>query len=355
MPDNTNTPTAPTDLGTLRAGIEAAIGPTPDAYTAHRELMARGYRDLAQALADALEANLYDRPGAPPRTIGDLERLARKAFRVPADALTRARDRYIAHQGEAERTRIYPPLTGAGAPSLGRYYDPALDAYVPIESPPPPPALPLTAREELRLHAAMQMPIAGADLDDVELLHYTERVGRSRPPAPAPTFTTSIGEADAGMDAEYSALVAELGLARDAVDGERIKTLVGELGLHVYDRAQVDAYLHHAYNVPPGGMTPRVVWGWRPLREADRDPRAATHGYNGKLQPAAAPYTKPIPYPVLRTVKAIRDACPSARFFVSDDMHGEKIPDPFLLVIIAGQEYVIERWDEPAFRERAPQ
>jgi hypothetical protein len=177
-------------------------------------------------------------------------------------------------------------------------------------------------------------------------------LSQKRPKAKPPTSTTTIGEPEA-VDAEYAALVADLGLNSAAVDLERFKALVPHLGLHVYQRQEVQEYLHALYKVPIGDLTPTVVWGWRPLRTVDRHATAAMAQYNGKLQRGAPIYSKPIPYPVLLTVKAVRDACPSATFFVSDNMNAEKIPDPFLLVVVAGQEFVIERWDEPAFRAKA--
>jgi hypothetical protein len=172
----------------------------------------------------------------------------------------------------------------------------------------------------------------------------------ARPPAKAPSATTTIGAAEP-IDADYAALVAELGVNSAAVDLERFKALVPALGLHVYDRAQVTEYLHCQYKVPPSDLTPVVLWGWRPLREKDRI-GASMIGFNGRVQPGAPLYSKPIPYPVLLTVKAIVDACPSATFFVSDELQGERIPDPFLLVRVAGEEFVVERWDEPAFRAK---
>jgi hypothetical protein len=59
---------------------------------------------------------------------------------------------------------------------------------------------------------------------------------------------------------------------------------------------------------------------------------------------------KPIPYPVLLTIDAVVQAFPMVRLFVSDEMREEAIPDPFLLVKLGRDEFVIERWDEPAFR-----
>jgi len=224
-------------------------------------------------------------------------------------------------EDDLRRMQARPPATANQAPDLRRVYDARLDTYLPIPSP----------------------YVSGVDWG-------TPPTPQTRPPAKAPTSTTTIGE-PAAIDADYAALVADLGINSAAVDLERFKALVPELGLHVYVDAEVREYLHSLYKVPVGDLTPRVVWGWRPLRPIDRVPGAAA-GYNGKVQRGVEPYTKPIPYPVLLTVKAVRDACPSARFYVSDEMSGEAIPDPFLLVEIAGQQFVIERWDEPAFRAK---
>lgn len=173
----------------------------------------------------------------------------------------------------------------------------------------------------------------------------------TRPPAKEPTSTTTIGDAEA-IDAEYAALVAELGIHSGAVDLETFKALVPRAGLRVYNDEEVRQYLHGKYNVPVGDLSREVLWGWRPLREIDRTPGTMI-GFNGRIQRSAPAYTKPIPLPVLLTVKTVRDACPSAKFFVSDEMQAERIPDPFLLVEIAEHQFVIERWDEPAFRAKA--
>lgn len=173
----------------------------------------------------------------------------------------------------------------------------------------------------------------------------------TRPPAKDPTSTTTIGEAEA-IDEKYAALVADLGINSGAVDLESFKALVPRAGLRVYDDEEVKQYLHGKYAVPVGDLSPMVLWGWRPLREADRVSGPLVQ-FNGRIQRSAPTYTKPIPLPVLLTVKTVRDACPSAKFFISDEMQGERIPDPFLLVEIGGHQFVIERWDEPAFKAKA--
>lgn len=207
--------------------------------------------------------------------------------------------------------------------------------YMPITPAPPPPFMP----------SGYQW--IGVDYAGTPMPGPTQ--GRVRPPAKEPTSTSSLGAAE-DIDAEYAALVAELGVNSAAVDLETFKALVPRAGLRIYNRPEVQEYLHCKYSVPVGNVTGYVHWGWRPLRAVDRGVGKATRSENGVVQRGAEIYAKPIPFPVLLTVKAVRDACPSAQFFVSDEMQAEKIPDPFLLVVVAGEEFVIERWDEPGFR-----
>lgn len=79
---------------------------------------------------------------------------------------------------------------------------------------------------------------------------------------------------------------------------------------------------------------------------------------------SAGEYDRPIPYPVLRTMARIRETYPEARFEISEITKVPK-PDPFLRVGIQPLQpgpyeprtraypdewFIIERWDEPAFR-----
>jgi hypothetical protein len=170
----------------------------------------------------------------------------------------------------------------------------------------------------------------------------------ARPPAKEPS-TVAIAEPEV-IDAAYATLAGELGLQTAAIDRERFKAYVHDAGLRVYDRAEVQEYLHAKYGVPPGNITAHVVWGWRPLRAVDQRTVGTGQSANGVIQYGAPLYAKPIPYPVLLTIKAVRDAAPSAHFYVSDDFNRERIPDPFLLVEVGEEQFVIERWDEPSFR-----
>jgi hypothetical protein len=89
-----------------------------------------------------------------------------------------------------------------------------------------------------------------------------------------------------------------------------------------------------------------IYWGWFPLRGVDRDRPSGIGPGNTRV------YQKAVPVEVLMTVEKIMDRLdhPHVRFYVADV---EKIRiDPFLCVTARGcPVYVIERWDEPAFRE----
>jgi hypothetical protein len=88
-------------------------------------------------------------------------------------------------------------------------------------------------------------------------------------------------------------------------------------------------------------------WAWHPLRAADlQRPRGLTPG-NSQMKR----YEKPVPVAVLMIVERIQDALGTqVRFYVADIRERVKV-DPFLAVTAEGCPlYVIERWDEPAFR-----
>ena len=192
-------------------------------------------------------------------------------------------------------------------------------------------------------------PGGGADWAVVD--SYLETAPEIRPAPVDPQGRPVTVDAATAPDAEYAALAGALGLSVAVVD--RFKMFLSERGLCTYDADQVRVYLNWKYRVPEHNPYTRFVrWGWRPLREVDQNDAATYAGLNGLIQHGAAPYRKPIPYPVLLTVKAIVDAFAGARCFVSDDMQGEAIPDPFLLVVVGGAEFIVERWDEPAFRPK---
>jgi hypothetical protein len=243
----------------------------------------------------------------------------------------------------------------------------------PAEATPVPPASPTEYQEYMRrVQAHMEAAHRDAQrmIDRPVVVGYdittditTDRTGPAPAnriaPAPAtprtakePTTLTPVvvPGLDPEFTDEYRTLAAELGINTAPIDTATFHAWLSAQGLRVYHYGEVQEYLHAQYKVPVGNITPLVVWGWRPLRAVDQIVNQARSLANGSLQPSVTPYAKPIPYPVLRTVKAVRDAFPAAHFFVSDEMQAEQIPDPFLLVELGGKHYVIERWNEPAFR-----
>lgn len=61
-----------------------------------------------------------------------------------------------------------------------------------------------------------------------------------------------------------------------------------------------------------------------------------------------ARYTQAIPSPVIDTMIWVKEEFPSATFSISEV---KRYPDPFLMVTLHGREYIIEKWDEPGYRE----
>lgn len=175
-------------------------------------------------------------------------------------------------------------------------------------------------------------------------------------------------------------LVANVKAARErdaaavAAEELRVRCLaaLSELGLRTYDEHTVAAYLKTVYGATPFGWralrerdNPSVDGGGRPWRQLGDYFNARTTGWEsmylaspGKAQPMriiggwdAALYSKPIPLPVLLTVENIQHRLPEACFFISDEAQRMTQPvDPFLMVLVGNERYIVERWDEPNFR-----
>jgi len=167
-------------------------------------------------------------------------------------------------------------------------------------------------------------------------------------PHEAPRPSTPADELD-----RYARLASELGITTIATE-ELLKAILADEAIHVYDLAKVSVYMYATVQKEIAkGAPPNLVWGWVPLRERDAAARPPVIR-NPFRQSIELPrvYTKPVPYPVLCTVKKIVDRMgPDAvEFFVTD--YGVARPDPFLAVKAKGgfSMYVIERWDEPSFR-----
>lgn len=168
---------------------------------------------------------------------------------------------------------------------------------------------------------------------------------------------------------DYRAVAGRIGFAVPMPKIDRsieFENTLSEMGLRRYPEKQVHAYLNKQYG--------RVRWGWRSLRRKDYDRFAMNNGvfmandkslndsltswgrrHNGQIigRRDANTYEKPVPYPVLLTVERIAAEFPEACFFVNDEARpiaSEKHLDPFLMVVIGKNRYIIERWDEPKFR-----
>lgn len=99
-------------------------------------------------------------------------------------------------------------------------------------------------------------------------------------------------------------------------------------------------------------------WGWRYTGDSSR------FGWKRPGSPLNGPYTKPVPYEVLLTMEKLLQHNSYLRFYISDLATKQDAtrpdPDPFLAVtdqdfeeaIKNNRLFVIERWDEPAFRQK---
>lgn len=127
----------------------------------------------------------------------------------------------------------------------------------------------------------------------------------------------------------------------------RLVDAIKHNNISCYDYDAVDMYLRK--QMPNG-------WSWTPLGQSDSDDRntfpAVSNWYFGAITPRRL-YNKPVPLPVLNTVAILRDAVGTAlRCYVSDEL--ENWGDPFLMVRVhLGQRvFIVERWDEPGFRDK---
>lgn len=124
---------------------------------------------------------------------------------------------------------------------------------------------------------------------------------------------------------------------------EEYKALQLKLGIGIifpsYPLESVLRYLDAKYGC-------RTNWAWVPVRHTDI---ITANNFNDVTNRT---YTKPIPFPVLKTIDEISTLYPQAQFFISDERQPSDMKDPFLLVTLdKGRTlHVVERWDEPAYR-----
>jgi hypothetical protein len=132
---------------------------------------------------------------------------------------------------------------------------------------------------------------------------------------------------------------------------EKLRACLTEENIHTYNYPQVVNYLDDKLGAD---------WEWRGLRTMDTEhlkgcylkgcylPAEKSHR---KVLFADEPYRGAVPLPVLLTVQKICKAVPEVHFYVSCPKGADG--DPFLMVINRQLgPHVVERWDEPNFRER---
>ena len=168
--------------------------------------------------------------------------------------------------------------------------------------------------------------------------------------------TQQFQETDTDFLKDYRRVAEKLGVAvRSPGSLTPFKTWLSTEGVPCYSEDKVKTYLNKMLGKNNTDYThTSQYWLWRGARVND------TIIYNTKY--AGAPvgltslkYSKPLPYPVMLTMERIQGAFPNAGFYISDtytDNEKAAMRDPFLLVIVGDERYIVERWDEPNFRDR---
>jgi hypothetical protein len=169
----------------------------------------------------------------------------------------------------------------------------------------------------------------------------------AKEPAPMPSRGASRRPKLVGDEmAEYIRVSEEIGIdcCTDLVR-EKLLRCLDEESIHVYNHKQVIEYLDEKLGND---------WEWRGLRTIDAEHLAGFHTIQDgarNVNFTKEPYRGAVPLPVLLTVKKIQAAVPEVFFYVSAPKNNDG--DPFLAVTSRQLGmYVVERWDEPNFRER---
>ena len=187
-------------------------------------------------------------------------------------------------------------------------------------------------------------------------------VAVSEPPTPQPV---AISDGNIFDMVEYKALVAELGVDDSAIRNQEFRQFLADEGIQVYDYEKVVAFLDAKVRGEAKKLRIEyLIWMWKPVNSkypvVGRYPQhtdSSISGWivvNGNLAGSSLPstyiYSRPIPHPVLLTMKKIKDKFgDQVAFYVSD--YEVRTPDPFLMVTGPGLDfYCVERWDEPNFR-----
>ncbi len=158
--------------------------------------------------------------------------------------------------------------------------------------------------------------------------------------------TRSVAVAVEEPSDEYVRLSQHLGINTIPLRLVDLAKVVREETLGIYPYEDVVCYLDKQVEKLAGSRSNRWhsfhEWRWHPVKEY-RSSHRYESPFDGRI------YNKPIPPEVLPTIERIVDRFPDAEFYVTDI---QEFKDPFLGVTVPGSEtlFVIERWNEPAFR-----
>ena len=144
---------------------------------------------------------------------------------------------------------------------------------------------------------------------------------------------------------EYQQVAARIGLTGGAFLAERVRAFLLEENIHIYSPKEVWEFLNRKLG--------EGTWDLKGVRKVDVDYRAnwIWHPVAGvNISYSDQLYAEAIPLPVLLTIDKIHSEFPDeAYFYVTSPRN---TGDPFLLVSAGSRSFVVERWDEPDFRER---
>ena len=145
---------------------------------------------------------------------------------------------------------------------------------------------------------------------------------------------------------EFIRLSQDLGINKIPLRLVELAKIVREETLGLYPYEDVVRYLDKQVEKLTNSRSDRwhslYRWRWHPVKEYP-----SSHRYDAPFDSRV--YNRPIPPEVLPTIARIVDRFPDAEFYVTDI---QEFKDPFLGVTVPGSDtlFVIERWDEPAFR-----
>ena len=141
---------------------------------------------------------------------------------------------------------------------------------------------------------------------------------------------------------EYLRVASAVGLAESpALRFECLRQFIQSENIRCFNSDQVHTFLDKKMG--------KGKWEWAPLRQSDLEHRKGWR--DGDEVPFGTKiYTEAVPLPVLLTMEKIQAALPDAHFYVSHNSDPNE--DPFLYVTVGVNGYIVERWDEPDFRER---